>query len=102
MDIKQGTEAVVEGFAGAENRKLLIKVLMPVEGEGAPREVVHEACSRHMELASAHKKSIESLLDAGASHEEAASSGGKKRGSNWLLQGSSPEQVREDKIGPSS
>ena len=97
MDIKQGTEAVVEGFADAENRKLLLKVLMSVDGEGAPREVVHEACTRNVELLSAHKKSIETLLHSGAPDEEAASSGGKKRGLNWLLQDSTPEQVREEK-----
>ena len=61
------------------------------------REVVHEACTRNVELLNAHKKSIETLLDEGAPHEEASSSGGKKRGSSWLLQGSSPEQVREEK-----
>ena len=98
MDVKQGTEATVEGFADAENRKLLIKVLMTLEGEGAPREVVHEACSRNLELRSAQKKSIEGLLHTGGTHEEAASSGGKKRGPNWILQGSPPEQVREEKL----
>ena len=61
------------------------------------REVVHEACSRNVELLNANKKSIETLLHSGAPGEEAASSGGKKRGLNWLLQDSSPEQVREEK-----
>ena len=98
MDIKQGTEGVVEGFADAENRKLLIKVLLTEQGSGAPREVVHEACPRNVELRSPPKKSIESLLAAGGPHEQAASAGGQKRGTNWLLQGSPPELVNRKAV----
>ena len=98
MDINKGTEGVVEGFADAENRKLLIKVLLTEQGSGAPREVVHEACPRNVELRSPPKKSIESLLTAGGPHEQAASAGGQKRGTNWLLQGSPPELVNRKAV----
>ena len=75
MDNKKGTKGVVEGFADAENRKLLINVLITEEGEGAPREIVHEACPRNVELRSPPTTPIEALLAAGGP----AGAGGQRR-----------------------
>ena len=75
VDIKQGTEAVVEGFADAENRKLIINVLMTLQGEGAPREIVQEAFPRDLQLISEYLGKLKALLNQGDKPSEAASSG---------------------------
>ena len=47
-----GTSGVVEGWADSENRKLLVQVVIPIAGGGAPLEAVHDIYPNHVQLTS--------------------------------------------------
>ena len=61
-DVRAGTPATVVGFADAESRKLLIKVLMTLEEADIPHEVVHHAPPGHLVHASKVTRSSWELL----------------------------------------
>ena len=75
-----------------------MKVVIDVQGSGAPQEVVHPVPPRNVQLTSeylAHKKRASSQEEE--QHESPGSANKKQKVQSWLLQDADPEHVREEK-----
>ena len=97
-DIPEGLEGTVEGFADPDGHQVLLKVVLTLSS--GPREIVHSAYSRNLQLTNEYN-----LAKAGASgatesenKKDEDKKGGKKRVANcppkWILGDSDPSTCK--------
>ena len=84
--IREGTTGIVEGWVDSDCRKVLVKVLVQMEGGQEPREVLHETFPKHIGLTREHFKRMEALL-GNRPPGEGSQGPSKKRVPDWLLDG---------------